>query len=849
MANSMSEANTILYLRPQTGQAIAVLDSKDNKPYVEPLAPLPEPIDVRLDGIPDLTSTMHLSSHDFNEEDLKSISRESTPGAYAIHPRVLRFGFHSKQKQPKRGFVIGSGPDSDVKLPYYGKKKFGEGCYFRIHYNFNSGALLITAMETIRIGCTILVKNESLLLMASTSIHCGRRLNDYVFEYTVEFPDLSRCTNEHERKYRTYVEELGFPSAPYMATSQDEVLPSIGTNYKSKALLGKGSFGEVHKAVHAQNGNLFAIKQISKEESDSNRDQLHEVKVMSTLSHVSPYAIYLVSSADLQKPNIIQYYDAFTFKDQICIVMELAVNDLLKHRDARKRHGRKSCLTLACIQSIGRQALSALEYLHAHRVTHRDLKPENILVTQWDPNTDLPTIKLADFGLAGLKSEHSTFCGTKGWLAPEIERAMARSKALKRQQGKGMKTIARPFRYNNSIDIWALGKILQDLLSDVPSIQLLRGKTIPVPKQPAIRLISRMMHEVPEKRPTASECLVDPWMISDNSLTSKRDRSPTPASSSAQPCKRVLQNVVSASISASEGSTEILKGLMWPDEHSQSTHFLLNEDGSSGATRDLSKSREKFNSSIDQDHTSSNRSEIDHLTIKHGAGSQLSVLAHCRDGKLIHGSFVIRDNATTVPPVLLDPVIPHVTSPSLQAIATRLLAALKTHSYGNDEEDVGKDFDRLCITNIRVQREPGISILPEIEYDDQESANSFWDPLDSRAYVTDEVSLWRDGRSPTHDNQLWPSQSNSTLRLHQPPVPVITVGDGQALCEPTESNFETGMNEGPSRSKNTFDMTQSGNTSTGSNWSSSGAGAKCITYPSQLDDVIAGLSFHSELSC
>ncbi|MCJ1242081.1 hypothetical protein MMC14_010088, partial [Varicellaria rhodocarpa] len=120
---------------------------------------------------------------------------------------------------------------------------------------------------------------------------------------------------------------------------------------------------------------------------------------------------------------------------------------------------------------------------------------------------------------------------------------MARYKRLQKQQDKGMKTVARPFRYNNSIDIWALGKILEELVCDVP-LSIIRGKIITAPKQPAIRLINKMQ-EAPKKRPTASECLKDPWMISDDSfgspLATKRDRSPTPAISSVQPSKRVLQ--------------------------------------------------------------------------------------------------------------------------------------------------------------------------------------------------------------------------------------------------------------------------------------------------------------------
>ncbi|KAL9119085.1 MAG: hypothetical protein Q9187_004361 [Circinaria calcarea] len=533
-------ANAILYFRPQTEQAIAVLDLEDNTPYVQPIPPPSEPADIRLIDIPNPLSTTHLSPHD-NVQNRKSISRESTPGLNDVHPRVLRFGFDTNQKQPKRGFMIGSGPDSDIKLPYYSEKQqVDEGYYFRIHYNFNSGALLLTAMERIQVGLIELLKHQSMLFMTGTRIRCGRRFRSYILEFIVEFPDLQECAEEHERNYQQYMTAIGLPNTPYMATSQDED-PPIGYVHKSKALLGKGSFGEVHKVVNTRTGELCAIKVLSKVDIDkSTEGQVHEAKMLSVLSH----------------PNIIQYHDAFAFKGQACIVMELAANDLLKHRDARKHDKRRSFLSSPCVRSVGRQVLSAIEYLHAQGITHRDLKPENILVTKWDPKTDLPTIKLADFGLASRNLKHTTFCGTKGWLAPEIEQAMAREKIRKRDD-IGMKTV--PFRYNNSVDIWALGKILAFFLDDIPNDRE------NVSKVPGFRLIDKMMREAPEQRPTASQCLEDPWMISDNgfsnSLATKRDRSATPTSSIAQPNKKVLHDT----FDTDEVSTNILMGQMWSD--------------------------------------------------------------------------------------------------------------------------------------------------------------------------------------------------------------------------------------------------------------------------------------------
>lgn len=91
------------------------------------------------------------------------------------------------------------------------------------------------------------------------------------------------------------------------------------------------------------------------------------------------------------------------------------------------------------------QVILALGYLHNKKIIYRDLKLENILVEEDG------YIVISDFGLSKILSEPNqlteTFCGTAAYLAPEIIRGSS---------------------YDKTVDWWALGILLYEMLHGLP---------------------------------------------------------------------------------------------------------------------------------------------------------------------------------------------------------------------------------------------------------------------------------------------------------------------------------------------------------------------------------------------
>lgn len=92
-----------------------------------------------------------------------------------------------------------------------------------------------------------------------------------------------------------------------------------------------------------------------------------------------------------------------------------------------------------CVQFFAANIILAFEYMHSKNIAYRDLKPDNILLAKNG------YVQLADFGFAKRVPPEKTFtiCGTDDFMAPEM------------LQKSG---------YTHSVDFWALGCVLYELI-------------------------------------------------------------------------------------------------------------------------------------------------------------------------------------------------------------------------------------------------------------------------------------------------------------------------------------------------------------------------------------------------
>ncbi|EPY49848.1 CAMK/RAD53 protein kinase Cds1 [Schizosaccharomyces cryophilus OY26] len=282
-----------------------------------------------------------------------------------------------------------------------------------------------------------------------------------------------------------------------------ELVTSNVNRYEVLRTLGTGTFAVVKLAVDLESGECYAIKVINKKKilltsSEKRATEMfqREIEILKTLHH----------------PGVVQCREVFETDEELFIVMEYVEGgDLMDFLIANGSIDEQDCKPLL------KEILETLIYLHECGIAHRDIKPENILITK-----DFH-LKLSDFGLAkvihGRGTFFETFCGTMGYLAPEI----LQSKTAPPEGG-----------YDNKVDIWSLGCVLYvTLTATIPfaapnqeeSIKLINKADFPMSplleneiSPEGIDLITQMFQLDPEKRISEKEALDHPWFKKELSI-------------------------------------------------------------------------------------------------------------------------------------------------------------------------------------------------------------------------------------------------------------------------------------------------------------------------------------------
>ncbi|XP_023413804.1 cyclin-dependent kinase 10 isoform X1 [Loxodonta africana] len=193
--------------------------------------------------------------------------------------------------------------------------------------------------------------------------------------------------------------------------------------------IGEGTYGIVYRARDTQTDEVVALKKVrmDKEKDGIPISSLREITLLLRLRH----------------PNIVELKEVVVGNhlESIFLVMGYCEQDL-----ASLLENMPTPFSEAQVKCIILQVLRGLQYLHRNFVIHRDLKVSNLLMT------DKGCVKTADFGLArayGVPVKPMTPKVVTLWYrAPEL-------------------LLGTPTQ-TTSIDMWAVGCILAELLAHKP---------------------------------------------------------------------------------------------------------------------------------------------------------------------------------------------------------------------------------------------------------------------------------------------------------------------------------------------------------------------------------------------
>ncbi|EKX36494.1 hypothetical protein GUITHDRAFT_78884 [Guillardia theta CCMP2712] len=267
---------------------------------------------------------------------------------------------------------------------------------------------------------------------------------------------------------------------------------SIEDSFHVLGKVNEGTFGVVYKAVKAEDKEKYerfkhnaaelskmtflAIKKPknSREGEGFNKDAVREIALLKELSRhqniVTLRDVVLCPEGSAATKGLYLVFDWAEF--ELCEILK-------NHRDkGMKPPGERM------VKSIMWQILNGISYIHHNWIIHRDLKPSNILIM--GKGQEYGRVKIADFGMARLIQQPLRALHLDGVVVTVWYRAPELLMGAK--------------HYSKAIDMWALGCIFCELMTNTPVFQGKEDKQPKALQEDQIRKIFRVIG-----KPTAQD--------------------------------------------------------------------------------------------------------------------------------------------------------------------------------------------------------------------------------------------------------------------------------------------------------------------------------------------------------
>ncbi|XP_002002433.3 dual specificity tyrosine-phosphorylation-regulated kinase 2 [Drosophila mojavensis] len=203
----------------------------------------------------------------------------------------------------------------------------------------------------------------------------------------------------------------------------------IAFRYEILEVIGKGSFGQVIRALDHKTNTHVAIKIIRNKKRFLNQAVV-ELNILDELREKDGDGSH----------NVIHMLDYTYFRRHLCITFELMSLNLYELIKKNNYNG----FSMSLIRRFCNSIVKCLRLLYKENIIHCDLKPENILLKQRGSSS----IKVIDFGSSCyVDRKIYTYIQSRFYRSPEVILGL---------------------QYGTAIDMWSLGCILAELYTGFP---------------------------------------------------------------------------------------------------------------------------------------------------------------------------------------------------------------------------------------------------------------------------------------------------------------------------------------------------------------------------------------------